>query len=469
MRPETKTLTIQYDKMGYERPSRHYIGNAVIRTFNKFFQSETSSGIILLICAALAIICANNSSLAPYYNSFFSKELGIGLEGVFDFKMSIEEWINDGLMAVFFLVVGLEIKREMLVGQLSSVKKATLPIIAALGGMLFPAMIYAIFNHAAPTANGWGIPMATDIAFAIGILSILGNRVPLGLKVFLTALAIADDLGSIVVIALFYPSHKIEFVFLALAAAVTLFMAIMNRLRINKAAVYVIPGIVLWYFMLRSGVHATIAGVIMAITIPAKSIINEVEYSYNLDSLTSHFKQFSNNSASILTNPEEQATIHSIGVITQKINPLLHRFEERLHPWSNFFIMPLFAFANAGVVFDASLFSLPIEPIVPGIFFGLLLGKPLGIFLTSWVAVKTGIAVMPKGSTWIQLFSLGIVAGIGFTMAIFVDGLAFLPSGMPEEMIQNYINLGKAIILITSCCAAIFGLVALMLTSKQKN
>jgi Na+:H+ antiporter, NhaA family len=455
--------------MKKNRSRLYYVGFSMRKVFNKFFYGETSCGILLLFFASAAIFCANNQNIAPYYTYFFSREAGFDIEGIFGLSMTIEEWINDGLMTIFFLVVGLEIKREMMVGQLSSLKKASLPLIAAAGGMIFPALIYLIFNHGTDTINGWGIPMATDIAFAIGILSILGKRVPIGLKVFLTALAIADDLGSIIVIAFFYPSHNIDFSFLLMAAGVTLFLVVMNRMRVNKSMVYLFPGILLWYLILKSGVHATISGVILAITVPARSTINEFDFSNKLSGMADYFRMVSNRECSVLTNPKQQLTIHAINVMTLKVNPMLHRFEEFLSPVSNYFIMPLFAFANAGVVFDASLFSLPIPPIVPGIFFGLLIGKPIGIFLSSWLAVKLKIAVLPNGSKWIQLLSIGVIAGIGFTMAIFVDGFAFLSSEMSPVQIENYINLGKATILITSIFAAIFGLTFLSVTTKKES
>lgn len=457
-------------KMLANKPQKNIVGYSVKELFNTFFRNEISSGIMLLIFAALAIFCANNNTLSVYYRDLFSLEIGIEIQNIFSLKMTLAEWINDGLMAIFFLVVGLEIKREILVGQLSSVKKAALPIIAAVGGMVVPALIFAFFNRGSSTINGWGIPMATDIAFAIGILSLLGKRVSIGLKIFLTALAIADDLGAIIVIALFYPSNAISSLYLLLAAGITAILFILNRLRVKKAVPYALLGIILWYFMLKSGIHATIAGVILAIAIPAKSTLNEIQFLNKIGRLTTRLKATTNSETSVLTNPEEQSIIHGISVMANKVNPSLNQFLHTLHPWSNWFIMPFFAFANAGVVFDASLFNLPLEPIVPGIFLGLILGKPIGIFLSSWIAVRIGIAVLPKNTKWVQILSLGVVAGIGFTMAIFVDNLAFLTSGMLPEKTAYYVNLGKAVILVTSVTAALLGLITLSLTSpKTRN
>lgn len=434
-----------------------------------FFHSQSFCGCILLLCAAAAIFCANSSLTQQYYNALLTTEVGFSIGTLFELKMTVQEWVTDGLMAIFFLVVGLEIKREMIVGQLSSIKKAALSIVGAIGGMLMPALIFTLLNRNAVTSNGWGIPMATDIAFAMGILSLLGNRVPSSLKIFLMALAIADDLGSIFVIAFFYPSHEISFTYLALAAVVTLFMVIMNRMRVNKSMVYIVPGVLLWFLMLKSGVHATIAGVIMALTVPARSFINELDFCNKLSLLTKHFKGVSKNSTSVLTNPDQQVLINGINTMTLKVNPMLHRFEEFLHPVSNYFIMPLFAFINAGVVFDVSLFSWPIPPLAYGIFFGLLVGKPLGISLACWIAVKLGIAVMPDGCNWKQFISLGIIAGIGFTMAIFVDGLAFISSDMSASEAAYYVNLGKAVVLLTSVVAAVVGAVSLSLSSWRAS
>lgn len=433
-----------------------------------FFNSQAFCGCLLLFSAVVAIICANCSELQPFYNNLLNMEVGLKA-GSAELMLPLQTWINDGLMAIFFLTVGLEIKREMIVGQLSSIKHAALPIIGALGGMVFPAVIYALFNAGSDTSNGWGIPMATDIAFAIGVLSLLGKRVPTGLKVFLMALAIADDLGSIFVIAFFYPSHAIDFLYLTLAGLVTAFMVVMNRLRVNKSLYYIVPGMLLWFLMLKSGVHATVAGVIMAITIPARSFVNELEFSKNMSLLVNHFNDVSKDSTSVLTNPEQQIVINGMDEMSSKMNPMLHRFEFHLHAISDYFIMPMFAFFNAGVVFDASLFSWPLPPIVPGIFFGLLIGKPLGIALSCWLATKLKVAALPEGCNWRQFISLGFIAGIGFTMAIFVDGLAFLPSGLPEEQISYYVNLGKAVILLTSVTAAVVGAVSLYLTTRGND
>ena len=412
-----------------------------------------------MLCAVVALLCAN----IPHLNSlhhFWETNLGITI-GSFALEMSLEAWINDALMAVFFFVVGLEIKREMMVGELSSLKHASLPILAALGGMVVPAIIYFAFNYADPAASsGWGIPMATDIAFALGVLSLLGKRAPLGLKVFLTALAIVDDLGAIIVLAIFYPTHALHFDMLLYAGIVVLFLYSLNRNRVNVPLLYIIPGIFLWYFIYKSGIHATIAGVILALTIPSKTVINEVRFSVSIRYWMEKFKSVSNSEIEVLANPEQQHIIHQINKNVQNINPLMHKFEAGLHPWVTFFIMPVFALANAGVVITGDLFTYPVPTVATGIFFGLLCGKPIGIFLFSLIAVKTGIAELPTGTNWKQVFALGIIAGIGFTMSIFIDGLAFT-----DEIL---VNIGKAAILGTSLVAALAGCLAVYITSPKK-
>lgn len=425
---------------------------------HSFLESQTSGGLVLLICTVIALVVANVPAL-QHLQELWHVEAGISI-GNFKIEMSVMHWINDALMAVFFFVVGLEIKREMLVGELSSVKKATLPIFAALGGMLVPAAIYAIFNHGTPTSNGWGIPMATDIAFAVGVISILGKRCPSALKIFLLALAIVDDLGAIIVLALFYPSHELNFVFMGLALVVFLILILFNKMKVNSPYVYLMFGLVLWYFVFRSGIHATIAGVLLAITIPSKTTINEVRFFVKVKHLLEKFKENGNSEVEVLANPKQMEVIHDINEEVDAINPLMHRFESALHPISHFLIIPLFALANAGVTLDGSILQMsPMPAVVPGIFFGLLLGKPIGITLFSYISVKTRLAELPGGVPWKQIFAIGMVAGIGFTMSIFVDNLAFSD--------PVYLNMGKAAILVTSFVSAICGMLAVLLTTKK--
>lgn len=427
--------------------------------FNQFLHNESIGGVLLLICAIISLVCANVPSLG-FLHELWHKEAGITI-GDFSLVMKIEHWINDGLMAIFFFVVGLEIKREMLVGELSSFRHAALPIFAAVGGMIVPALIYSLFNNGTPSANGWGIPMATDIAFALGILSLLGKRVPVGLKVFLTALAIVDDLGAIVVLAIFYPTHALHFDMLLYATIVVVFLMIMNRNKVRNVLLYIIPGIVLWWLVLQSGIHATIAGVILAMTIPSRTVINEVKFSVRIKYLLSKFKDVSNSEVEVLANPAQQHIIHQMDRHIQEINPLMHKFEAALHPWTTFLIMPLFALANSGVEITWRLFTSPVPAVATGIFFGLLLGKPIGIFLFSLLSVKLKIAELPQGTKWKQVWALGMIAGIGFTMSIFIDSLAFKDIDL--------INLGKATILLTSTLAAILGLIAMIITCRKES
>lgn len=443
-----------------EQKFKNQKNHEILQAFNSFLHNETTAGILLLVCAIISVTLASIPG-CEWFNNFWDKDAGFTL-GDFSLNMSIRLWINDALMAVFFFVVGLEIKREMLVGQLSTLKRSILPIMAALGGMLVPAIIYSIFNHGNPlTANGWGIPMATDIAFAIGILSLLGDKVPGGIKIFLTALAIVDDLGAIVVLAIFYPTHALHFNYLIYVAIILGILLIFNRARIMNKYLYLIPGVVMWYFMLKSGVHATVAGVLLAAVIPSKGNINEIRFQSKISFLLEKFKKTSNRNLQVLTSPEEQHIIHSMHKELQSVDPLMHRFESKLHPLVTFVIMPLFALANAGVAMDFSQFAgNGIPTITLGIFFGLLLGKPIGIFLFSYLSIKLGMADKPAGVSWKQLAAAGVLGGIGFTMSIFVDNLAFTS--------QAIINMGKISILLTSATAAILGLCALAATCREK-
>lgn len=385
---------------------------------NSLLQKESTAGILLLICTMISVALASFPE-TEWINNIWDKEGSIRIAD-FSLDMSLRHWVNDALMAIFFFSVGLEIKREMLFGQLTSLKKSSLPVMAAIGGMAVPALIYSIFNAGeADTAGGWGIPMATDIAFAIGIISLLGSRVPANLKIFLTALAIVDDLGAIIVLAVFYPSHALHLGWLIYAGIIMVILFIFNRARLQNRLLYIIPGILMWYFTYRSGIHATIAGVMLASLIPAKC--------------------------------SEEG----------KEDSLMHKFIHGLHPAVNFLIIPLFALANAGVAIDFGIFgSEGIPPVSLGIFFGLLIGKPLGIFLLSFIGVKAGAASLPEGVTWGQVAAMGLLGGIGFTMSIFINSLAFT-----DPVITD---IGKMSILLTSAIAAVTGLFALDMTCRKK-
>jgi len=420
------------------------------RYFNRFLKNQSSGGVVLLFCTLIALIFANIPALSGVC-SVWNTECGITL-GSFDLKMSLLEWVNDGLMVVFFFSVGLEIKREMVVGQLSSRKKATLPVFAALGGMIFPALIYSLFNAGNPeTSSGWGVPMATDIAFAIGIISLLGKRVPIGAKVLLTALAIADDLGSIVVLALFYPTHALDFTALMIALGIFALLVVCNRIGIFHSAVYIICGVVMWYFVLQSGIHATIAGVLLAITIPIKSRVTHIHAVSVINHFLHKIKEKATDSEDLSFNSDQQHIVHALSEHLDSMEPMLHKLETKLQNVVSFFIMPVFALANAAVVLQLSLTADGgVPPVAMGIFFGLVVGKPLGISLFSFIAVKLKLSDLPEKTGWKHIFSVGILGGIGFTMSIFIDNLAFNDASV--------INTGKVAILIASATAALAGL-----------
>ncbi|WP_439841644.1 Na+/H+ antiporter NhaA [Aeromonas taiwanensis] len=379
--------------------------------FKRFLKLESASGIILILAALVAIGLAN-SALAQHYQSFLNTEVQVRIAAL-DINKPLLLWINDGFMAIFFLLVGLEVKREMLEGALSSRVQATFPAIAAVGGMLAPALIYSFFNYEdEATRAGWAIPAATDIAFALGVMALLGKRVPTSLKVFLLALAIMDDLGVIVIIALFY-TQQLSLSALAIGVAATLTLLWMNRRGEDRIGLYMLVGLVLWVAVLKSGVHATLAGVIVGFMIP----LNGKRYA----------------------------------------SPLKH-LEHVLHPWSAFLILPLFAFANAGVSLEGISLSALLSPLPMGIILGLFVGKPLGIFSISWLAVKLGVAQLPKGVNFKQIFAVSILCGIGFTMSMFIASLAFEHGGVDYG---SYSRLG---ILAGSTLAAVAGYIALRIS-----
>lgn len=387
------------------------IQNKVLNQFAYFFKNEASSGLILLTFAVIAIVIAN-SGLAGAYEEILHTDITIGYKD-FSLSMSFLHWINDCLMAVFFLVVGMEIKSEIRFGELKSLKKTILPISAAIGGMIVPAIIYVLFNYKEPTITGWGIPMATDIAFALGILSLVGRKAPKGIVVFLTALAIADDLGAIIVIAVFYTS---QISFSALIAAGIIFIALIlaNKFKVKFTSVYIILGILLWICVLKSGIHATIAGVLLGMTLPAGKNIHD-------------FK-----------------------------NSILYEVEHALTPISSFVIMPIFALANSGIAIDLNNLSTGIfEPVSLGIIFGLFAGKQIGIFCSSYILVKLKIAKLPQQVTKRHLYGASVLGGIGFTMSLFVTSLSF-----PSEAILNE---AKISIMIASILAAIWGAIVFAL------
>lgn len=380
--------------------------------------------------ALIALIWAN-SPWAAAYHELWQTKLTVAI-GSFEISKASILWINDGLMAIFFLLVGLEIKRELLLGQLSSLRRATLPVAAAIGGMVFPALFYVILNPSGPAARGWGIPMATDIAFALGILALLGPRVPLGLKVFLAALAIVDDLGAVLVIALFY-TEQINVAALVGGLGIFALLLVFNRAGIRKPTVYAIAGIVLWVLFLKSGVHATIAGVLLAMTIPTRVHMNAREYVDHVRAAADEFEASGDLGEHVLMSEARTTAIEEIERASEKAQMPLEKLEHSLHPWVSYFIMPIFALANAGVPLGEGLQQSAASPIAWGVILGLVAGKPVGIFLMSWLAVKANLATLPDGVGWRHVLGVGMLGGVGFTMALFIGELAL--GSKPENLV----------------------------------
>ncbi|MDA7637181.1 Na+/H+ antiporter NhaA [Candidatus Pelagibacter sp.] len=390
--------------------------NYLSKPFRWFFKLEAASGLVLLFAAIIALVISN-SDLAELYFSTLDKYLFIGINN-FGLKLSVIHWINDALMAIFFFFVTLEIKREFLQGELSNIKQALLPIIAAVGGMLVPALFYVFVNLGdSETLNGWAIPSATDIAFSLGVLSLLGKRVPLSLKVFLTALAIIDDLGAIVIIALFY-SGDLSIKYLSLMLLAFILLILINKFNIKKFLPYLVVGLFLWDFTHNSGIHATIAGVLLAMTIPHRK--KERDFS------------------------------------------LLIKIEHAISPYVAFGIMPLFAFANAGVSLEGLSFASLLDNVPLGIVLGLFLGKQLGVFIFSYVSIKLKIAQMPNNTSWYNFYGVGVLTGIGFTMSLFVGNLAFV-----ENM--QYMDGVKIGVLTGSLLSTLFGYFLILLTPNKPN
>ncbi len=395
--------------------------------FNRLVQNGTFSGTLLILAAILSLIWANSAYGQAYFDLWQNK-FTIGFDDARISKPLIL-WINDGLMAVFFFVIGLEIKREIMVGELSTLKKAALPMFAAIGGMVVPASIYVFFNVGKESISGWGIPMATDIAFSLGILALLGKRVPLSLKIFLTALAIVDDIGAVLVIAIFY-SSKLSFVNLGIGVALLALMAIMNRMGVRNMLAYGLIGIAgVWLAFLLSGVHATIAGILIAITIPARTKIDSDEFAERLDDLTDQLKEAEAKKDAALLTPVQQDILLEVKESCSHYEAPLQSLEHSLHPWVAYLILPVFALSNAGVMISGDMTSVVKHSVSLGIILGLMLGKPLGVFLFSWVAVKLGLATLPDKSNWTQLAGIGMLAGVGFTMSLFITSLAFTNPG----------------------------------------
>lgn len=405
----------------YKHSLEKHFKNA-LDPFDDFFHKQASSGIVLMICAVAAIIIAN-TGLYPYYNEFLHTKFVIGT-GSFQLNHSIHHWINDGLMVLFFFTVGLEIKREILVGELADKKQAILPIAAAIGGMVVPAIFYTFFNSG-EALNGWGIPMATDIAFALGVLALLGSRVPKALIGLLLAIAIVDDLGAVMVIAVFY-TEEIQISGLILSGICFLILLSFNYGGIRRPLPYALVGIVLWFGMMQSGVHATLAGVITAMAVPARS---NSSFSCFFDQMADSLEKFRaacKPNTNFLENSIQQKELQSMENFVNNMESPLQRFESKLHIWVSFGIIPIFALANAGIPIDFSqLDNILIHPVTIGTMFGLVFGKTIGIVGATFIVLKLRLSSMPKGVDLSQIFGISLLAGIGFTMSIFIGSLAF--------------------------------------------
>ena len=402
----------------------------ILLPFQRFARTESAGGVVLIACTILALAWAN-SPWAESYHHFWETPLSVGV-GPYQLSYSLHHWINDGLMAVFFFLVGLEIKREMLIGQLSSPKRAALPIAAAIGGMIVPALIYAALNAGEAGGRGWGIPMATDIAFALGVLALLGPRAPLALKVFLAALAIVDDIGAVMVIALFY-TEGVSWVALGMAGVFLAVMMLLNRLDVRYAGMYAILGVGLWVAFLQSGIHATIAGVLAAMAIPARTRIDTDEFLTCGRELMDEFDAAGVEGKDVLTNHDQQAVIQAIENACEEAQAPLQRIEHDLQLWVAFGIIPLFALANAGVHLPADFAGAFTHPVTLGVLLGLVIGKPVGITLFSWMAVRLGVATLPAGVSWRAVVGVSCLGGIGFTMSLFIAALAFTDGALVTE------------------------------------
>lgn len=414
----------------------------------EFVRIEAAGGIILLICAILALLWAN-SALSESYFHFWETELSLGF-GQFAFTLPLIEWINDGLMVIFFFVVGLEIKRQLTTGELSRPRRAVLPLAAALGGMLVPAAIYLAFNAGGPAEQGWGIPMATDIAFTLGVLALLGSRAPLSMKIFFTALAIADDLGAILVLALFYAAD-IHWISLLIAAVILVILFALNRARVYSPLPYALLGIGLWLAFLDSGIHPTIAGVLLAVTIPTRGAPDTRAL---LAQCVSVLDEFEVPPAQVAN--QAQVAAQTLETVADRMQSPAQRLEHTLLPWTTYLILPIFALANAGVQFrfDQSLFT----PVSIGILLGLVLGKSVGITLFTWLAIRLRLGELPQNLNIRQIFGASWLAGIGFTMSLFIASNAF--------SVSELLNEAKAGILFASLLAGVIGYVFVFVTSS---
>ncbi len=429
----------------------------LLRPFDMLVQMPTLAGALLILATVIALVWAN-SPWAGQYQDILHTDITIGA-GDWALTESVLHWINDLLMGLFFLLVGLEIKQEILIGELRSMRKAALPLIAAAGGMAIPGLIYMALNMGeGGEPRGWGVPVATDIAFALGLLILLGRRVPSSIRVFLATLAIADDLGALLVIAIFY-TEELGLNYLAFAGAAVAGLIALNRLGVRNPGVYFLVGAFLWYFTLKSGVHATIAGVVMAATIPARSRVDADEFlTYSRAALDS-FDRAQGNKHDRLISGDEQAAVEAVERACYLVEPALPRLERVLVPWVGYVIVPVFALANAGVAVGIETVGALWSPVGLGVMLGLVIGKPLGVVGASWLAVQVGLARLPEGVRWGHLIGAGMLAGVGFTMSLFIAVLAFTDA----EQLEG----AKLAVLSASAVSGLAGLVTLWWVSRS--
>ena len=442
------------DRRLIDKP-RDFVYRQVFLTAQNFIRIEAASGIVLLAATIVALVWAN-SPWSDSYTDFWHTHITVNAE-IFDIDLDLQEWVNDALMVLFFFLAGLEIKRELVHGELSSPRRALLPAAAALGGMVMPAAIFFAIAGGTEGSDGWGIPMATDIAFAMGILALLARRIPGSIRVFLLALAIADDIGAIVVIAVFYTTD-INFLALAVAGLTLATIIVVNRSGMRNVDVYVFFGAVMWVAMLESGIHATLTGVILGLLTPASHFYDPKTFAEDAADLVRRFREAEESGSDTV----KESILHQMEDLAHGTEAPLERLERALVSWVSFLIVPLFALANAGVHIDSDTVQAAVEsPLSQGVALGLVLGKPLGIFLFSWLAVQLKLCDKPAGASWAHILGVGMIAGIGFTISLLITGLAF-----EEQLLIDEAKLG---VLAGSTVAGIAGLVFLFVSSQPRT
>jgi NhaA family Na+:H+ antiporter len=430
----------------------------VLGPMQEFVQHSASSGIVLMAATVVALLLAN-SPLAPGYDALLHSYIGVSV-GPFVLRETVVHWINDGLMAIFFFAVGLEIKREVTAGELANLRAAALPIAAALGGVAVPASIYALLNYDGIGSSGWGVPMATDIAFALGCLALLGSRIPFGLKIFLTAVAIVDDLIAVLVIAVFY-SGSLNLTAIGIGLGVLLLLVLANVTGIRSMPVYTLLGVIVWLAFLQSGVHATIAGVLIALTIPARNRIDAPTFARRAHTIIHRLEQCALEPASIPNDETQQSAVIELEELCEQAQAPLQKIEHELHIPVQFMIMPIFALANAGVALSLQNLGGDTSQVLLGIVLGLVVGKPVGLLAAAWLAVRSGAAVLPHGVTWPHMIGAGMLAGIGFTMSLFIASLGFVN--------EDVLGVAKLAILLASSIAGAAGLLVLRRTTTAEQ